>query len=26
VLLEWLPFLLVACVGHRLGGVLRVAA
>jgi hypothetical protein len=26
VLLEWLPILLVACVGRRLGGVLCVAA
>jgi hypothetical protein len=26
VMLEWLPILLVACVGRRLGGVIRVAA
>ena len=26
MLLEWLLFLLVACVGRRLGGVLRVVA
>jgi hypothetical protein len=26
VLLEWLPFLLAACVGRRFGGVLRVSA